>query len=102
MKYARRKDANQDALARFMGAMGAWVLDTHATAGAVPGFPDLMVFRGTSFWWCEVKNPGKYTLTPAEAAFHLAARAHGRPVHILQTEDDCSAMLGAKFHGERR
>lgn len=72
MRYAAKKDLNQDAIVAELLAFGCSVRKTHQLGG---GFPDLVVgWRGRTLL-VEVKQPGKEDdLTADEREFFAAWR----------------------------
>lgn len=96
-RYARRTDGNHAAILAAMRRVGAWVVDTSRVGN---GFPDAMVWHRGSVHMIEIKDgslpPSRRHLTLAEQLFHEASAFHGVPVHIITTETEVLALLGAE------
>lgn len=86
MSYAKRVDANQTELVRWLRSQGASV---HPMSRMGEGFPDLLVgFMGVNIL-IEVKTEDG-SLTPAQIKWHAACRG---TVHIARTIEDCQRIL---------
>ena len=78
-------DSNQAEVADAFRRLGWDVIDTHACAQYVPGWPDLVVIKGQRVVGIEVKMPGE-GLTEKEALF-AALHPEWAPI-VVRTEDD--------------
>lgn len=93
----RRADANQADLVRTWRGMGATVIDVHALG--VAGFDALVGWRGR---WVPVeikdgrKPPSARKLTNVESLRQAECERAGLPYHIVATEADALAVLGAR------
>lgn len=90
MTYARKKDANHDAIGDHLRQLGWSVLDIWR-AGC--GIPDLAVGRPGFAALIEVKQPGK-KLTPDEEA--VRARWEG-PYIVATSPEDAERQLNAIY-----
>ena len=91
-------DANQGQIADAFRRLGWDVIDTHAVAQYVPGFPDLIVTRPVGLcdvvvFGIEVKMPGG-TLTEKEGEF-AALHPHWAPI-VVYTVDDVLRLTGVE------
>jgi hypothetical protein len=84
-QYAKRKDTNHDKISRAFQVYGWTVIDTSAFSGKML---DLIVYRGNMAWkyfyFVEVKNNEKFTLTKAEKDFMY--RHQGAAITIWNVE----------------
>jgi hypothetical protein len=96
-RYARNVDDNQARVVAALRRAGAMVVHLHTVGN---GCPDLAVGWRGRWVLVEVKDgdkaPARRRLTPAEAAWHDAAHAHGLPVVVVESVADAVALLNAK------
>jgi len=85
LRRACAVDGNQPEIADAFRRLGWDVIDTHACAQYVPGWPDLVVIKGQRVLGIEVKMPGE-RLTDKERLFALL-HPEWAPV-IVRTVDD--------------
>lgn len=88
---ARRKDRNHSALKMALKSLGASVCDVYQ----LPGVLDIIVgYRGVDVR-CEIKDPQQplsaRRLTEAEQAVFINWK--GRPPRVLETIEDCIALI---------
>lgn len=88
-----KKDANHNAIARALRAVGCTVFETHQLGA---GYPDLTVGRAGVTYLLEVKAAGG-SLTPAEEAFVATWRGH---VAIVRTIDEALRAVGVEGGGQ--
>lgn len=93
----RSYDANHGSVKRTFERLGAYVFDCAHVGG---GFPDLVVFwRGRGIF-VEVKDgskpPSDRKLRPSQLFMHAEAARCGVPVHVVTSEDEAMALLGAR------
>lgn len=86
------KDKNHDEIAAYLKSRGSTWMDTWQYAGC--GFDGIGVYLGYMYV-AEIKNPAKSpaqkALTPAE---QKAREILGCRYYVLETTEDCDAMLG--------
>lgn len=90
MRRAARKDENHDAICRFLRGCGCIVIETYQSNqfDAIVGIFGILA-------GVEIKDgnkpPSRRRLTPAEESLHLALTDY--PVFVVESEDDCMAMI---------
>ena len=89
-RRARRKDANQNAIADRLEARGCVVHDCSAFGD---GFPDLLVYdpAAARLFLVEVKSTALAALTDYERAFF--AKFAGAPLFVARRPDDADDIL---------
>lgn len=95
-RHAFRKDANHADIKGTLELLGAGIYDA-----ASDGSPyDFLVFRRGQIFIVEVKDGKKpqsaRKLSVKEVRLHDLARQHGVDIHIIKTEDEALALLGAR------
>lgn len=91
MKYAARKDSNQDEIIKALRQMGATVTSVHQIGN---GLPDILVgFRGKNFL-LEIKDgkkpPSKRRLTADEKKWFKLWRGHA---HVVNSVDEAIEVI---------
>ena len=94
MKYAARKDANQDTIVKALRKMGATVTSVHQIGN---GLPDLLVgFRNTNYLF-EIKDgnksPSRRKLTEDEERWMERWQGHS---HVVKSVDEAINILMGK------
>ena len=91
MRYAKKRDANEKELTKFMRSMGADVLDC---GNIGEGHPDKIVKYRKKTYYAEIKNPstayGKRGLSASQIKW---MNDTGNFIHVLRTENDVKEML---------
>jgi hypothetical protein len=89
-RYDAKVDSNHGEIRDGLRALGVDVIDCHAVAQVVPGFPDLLAWSPASGWQLlEVKGPrGK--LTDDEKAFHEQCAG---PVRVVRTLERAAMIM---------
>lgn len=92
MRYAARRDTNERPLVRLIEQLGGFWMDEGP-------------FDGWTWWrgrWClcEIKDPAKEghadEFTPAQLLLIQKLRQRQIPLHVLRTDDDVYALMGAR------
>jgi hypothetical protein len=85
-RYAKRRDANDLKLVRYLRALGFTVTDC-TTFGE--GHPDKLVRRGNKQWYVEIKNPstayGKKGLSASQLKW---SERTGNEIIVMRNEED--------------
>jgi hypothetical protein len=94
---ACRTDANHAAIRDALRSVGAYVIDTSHVG---QGFADLVVGWRGQWYMVELKNgalpPSKRRLTIDQQILHAQAARVGCTVHVVKTETEALALLGAR------
>ena len=89
-RYAKRRDANEKELVKVLRAMGFTITNC---AGFGEGHPDLILKKGRTTWYVEIKNPntsyGKRGLSASQKKWESET---GNTIHILRNEEDCKSL----------
>lgn len=90
MRYAKRRDANDKKLVKFLRAIGYTVTDCTSFGN---GHPDKIISKGKKQWYVEIKNPntayGKQGLSASQIKW---MNETGHEIHILRNEEDCKKL----------
>jgi len=97
MRRAAKTDANHAPILRALRATGAYVVDcSHVGAG----FPDAMAFFRGQCLLVEIKDgaksPSRRRLTADQQVFHAEALARGVRIHVIHSEAEALALVGAR------
>lgn len=91
MRYAKRRDANDLKLVRYLRALGFTVTDC---ADFGKGHPDKIVRRGNKQWYVEIKNPstayGKKGLSASQIRW---SEQTGNEIMIIRNEEDVKGLV---------
>ncbi|MDQ3287659.1 MAG: hypothetical protein M3Q42_05240 [Pseudomonadota bacterium] len=97
MRRGARTDDNHAAILAVFRRLGALVCDTSHVGG---GFPDALVSWRGRILPVEIKDgakpPSARKLTAAQCMFHAEWERAGTPVHVVKTEAEALALLGAR------
>ena len=78
----------QTAICKKLRQMGWVVMETHGNLYSF-GLPDVYATHfDVGGRWIEVKNPLKYSFTPAQLKFFPMLSANGTPIWILTSDED--------------
>ena len=88
---AAKTDMNHAEIRDGLRALGVFVVDTHAAAKYVPGFPDLLAWTRKVGWQLLEVKTATGTLTDAEEQFHDVCPG---PVWIVRTLEGAARIMG--------
>ena len=88
---AAKVDTNHAEVRDGLRALGVDVIDCHAVAQVVPGFPDLLAWAPKVGWQLLEVKACNGRLTPAEAVFVVT---HAGPVWIVWSLEEAAGIMG--------